>query len=356
MKHFNSSRWQFVLILLLLTVALTACGNTDEKATAAIEKPEKVVPVTIEQVTAIDLRDIFILPASLEAWEDLTLAAEIAGPVRKIHFQEGARVKTRDVLLEIDPETLQTNLAMQEENYQVSSRKLKRYRQLEAEGLVSRQELDELQNSQTAAATALRATRLQLAKCFPKAPVGGIVDRHFVDRGEYVDLGKPLLRLVQVDKLKVIVNVPEKDIQFLQIGQRVEIIPANIHGDLPEERIGTIAYLAFSADESTRTYRAKITIDNSAGQLRPGMIVRARFLRRHLTQVITAPLYAVLDRDGEKLVYVEEQGVAHQLPVETGLSVGRRIVIKSGLSAGQALIVKGQQLLIEGARVQVEEK
>ncbi|MBE9486212.1 MAG: efflux transporter periplasmic adaptor subunit, partial [Chloroflexi bacterium] len=74
------------------------------------------------------------------------------------------------------------------------------------------------------------------------------------------------------------------------------------------------------------------------------------------TQVITAPLYAVLDREGEKLVYVEDQGIARRLKVVTGRSVGRRIVITSGLSAGQHLIVSGQQLLIDGARVQVEER
>ncbi|MCK4623087.1 MAG: efflux RND transporter periplasmic adaptor subunit [Desulfuromonadales bacterium] len=356
MRIYRLKRWQITLMIFCLSFALVSCGNSEEKTAAAIDTPEKVVSVTIEQVVGRDLQDSFILPASLEAWEDLILAAEIAGPVRKFNYREGERVETGDVLLEIDPETLQTNLVMQEENYRVSNRKLKRYQKLSVEGLISQQELDELNNSQTAAAAALRATRLQLARCFPKAPVSGVVDRHFVDRGEYVDLGKPLLRLVQVDRLKVIVDVPEKDVQSLQVGQSVEIIPATMNGNSPTEITGTIDSIAFSADLSTRTYRTKMILDNSAGNLRPGMIVRARFLRRLLTQVITAPLYAVLDREGEKLVYVEDQGIARRLKVVTGRSVGRRIVITSGLSAGQHLIVSGQQLLIDGARVQVEER
>jgi membrane fusion protein (multidrug efflux system) len=81
------------------------------------------------------------------------------------------------------------------------------------------------------------------------------------------------------------------------------------------------------------------------------MIVRARFVRQQMNQVVSAPLYAVLDRDDEKLVFVEEDGVARQQVVITGSAVGQRVIIHRGLQPGQRLIVKGQQLLVDGARV-----
>lgn len=352
----NYLKYLLNVILFCSLLLPLGCGGSEETANATAEKPEKVVPVSIEVVQPSDLQETFTLPAGLEAWEDIVVSAEIAGPVRRFEYQEGERVSAGAVLLEIDPETVQSNLARDEENYKVSKRKLERYRDLSAEGLVSDQELDELENSVTAADMALKATRLRLDKCFPKAPISGIVDRHYVDRGEYVDPGKPLLLLVQVDKLKVIADVPEKDVPFLQVGQQVEIVTAVIN-ERPEHRVrGNIEHIAFSADESTRTYRTKISIDNSAGLLRPGMIVRARFVRRHLQQVISAPLYAVLDRDGEKWVFVAEQGVARKLKVTTGSSIDQRILIKSGLAAGQRLIVKGQQLLLDGAKISLEEK
>ncbi len=340
---------------LLAALLLSGCSRNEGQVVAATERPAKVVPVAIETVAPSDLMETFTLPASLEAWEDLTLAAEIAGPVRQLKFQEGDRVAAGTVLLEIDPETLRSNLVREEENYAVTTRKVRRYRDLAAEGLVSQQELDELENSLTAAEAGLRATRLQLAKSYPKAPVSGVVDRLYIDRGEYIELGKPLLRLVQVDKLKVIVDVPEKDVPFLQVGQEVEILPAVINNRPVETVRGTIDHIAFSADSSTRTYRTKIVIDNSAGQLRPGMIVRAKFIRQQLPQVISAPLYAVLDRDGEKLVFVAEAGAARKVPVKIGSSVGERLVIAAGLTPGQQLIVQGQQLLTDGALVQTGE-
>lgn len=335
---------------------LSSCSSPDEVANAKVEKPQKVVPVELELVKPVDLTEVFTLPASLEAWEDLVLSAEIAGPVKKFNYQEGQQVHTADVLLEIDSETLESVLARDEENFAVIDRKVKRYRELAAEGLVSAQVLDELENSLIAADMTLRATRLQLAKCYPKAPINGIVDVHYVDRGEFVDVGKPLLRLVQVDKLKAIADVPEKDIPFLKVGQEVEIVPAVINQQTVSTVKGKIEHIAFSADETTRTYRTKIIIDNSARQLRPGMIVRARFVRQKFQQVLSVPLYSVLDRDGEKLVFVEENGVARKISVETGSSINKRIVVTAGLQAGQQLIVKGQQLLIDGTRIDPREK
>ena len=337
----------FVLLL------LSACGNSESKPTELAQRPEKIVQVAIEQVVARDMVESFSLPASLEAWEDLTLSAEIAGPVRKFNFKEGQRVSAGDILLEIDPETVQSNLNREQENYNVTKRKLKRYRDLSAEGLVSTQELDELENSLIAAEAGLLATNLQLKKCFPQAPISGVVDKRYVERGEFIDIGKPLLRLVQVDKLKVIADVPEKDVPFLQVGQAVEVIPAIINNRNSETVLGEIEHIAYTANDMTRTYRTKIIIENAQGLLRPGMIVRARFVRQQLAQVVTAPLYSVLDRNGEKVVFVAENGLAKQLSVRTGSSVEQRIVIVEGLEIGQELIVKGQQLLIDGARVNV---
>ncbi|NOQ42137.1 MAG: efflux RND transporter periplasmic adaptor subunit, partial [Desulfuromusa sp.] len=259
------------------------------------------------------------------------------------------------ILLEIDPETIKSYLYRDQQNVIVIERKLKRYRQLETDGLISKQELDDLQNSLTVAKAILQTTKLQLAKSFPQAPVNGIIDRLYIDRGEYVDPGKPLLRLVQIDKLKVIVDVPEKDVSFLKVGQQVEIIAAAINTYASIPIVGIIEFISFSANDVTRTYRTKIVIDNNSAKLRPGMIVRAKFIRQQLEQVISVPLYAVMDRDGEKIVFLAEDGFAKKVKVSIGSSIGQRIVVRQGLTVNQSLIVKGQQLLVDGARIDVGE-
>jgi len=340
-----------ILAGILMVSQLTGCTDADKESNAAIAAPEKIIQVETETIIPNDLTEYFTLPGNLEAWEDLKLSAEIAGPVRQILVAEGDRVKAGQPLLEIDSDSIQSRYEQDLENYQVIKRKQERYQQLFKEGLVSQQELDELQNGLTAAGAGLRNTKLSLKKSKPTAPVAGIVDHLFIDRGEFIDIGKPILRLVQVEKLKVIADVPEKDVPFLKIGQPVEIIPAIVNDRRDYLIEGTIEHIAYAADELTRTYRTKIVIDNSSGLLRPGMIVRTRFVRQQLPQVISAPLYSVLDRNAEKLVFVEEDGIARKVTVKTGSSVGQRVVIAAGLKANQKLIVKGQQLLFDGARV-----
>ena len=346
---------QIVTLGFLSFCLLSACSRQEDSAAQTAIRPEKVVSVTIEQIALDDLTETFTLPATLEAWEDLTLAAEVAGAVQKIHFKEGDRVQAGKTLLEIDPETINSYLYRDRQNVTVIERKLKRYQQLEADGLISKQELDDLQNSLTAAKAALQTTKLQLEKSFPQAPVSGIIDRLYIDRGEYVDPGKPLLRLVQINKLKVIADVPEKDVPFLNVGQQVEIIPAAINSRSSTIIFGVIESIAFSANDITRTYRTKIVIDNNSEKLRPGMIVRAKFVRQQLEQVISVPLYAVMDRDGEKIVFLAEDGLAKKVKVNIGSSIGQRVVVRQGLTVNQSLIIEGQQLLVDGARINVGE-
>ncbi len=354
MKISNTLVWMTIIGAFCLC-CLSACNSTKDEVTQAAVKPEKVVPVTVERVVLSDLTEYFTLPANLEAWEDLSLAAEIAGSVQSIHFKEGDRVQSNDVLLEIDPETIKSYLHRDQQNVEVINRKFERFKELETDGLISKQELDDLENSLTAAKSALETTKLQLKKSSPQAPVSGIIDRIYVDRGEYVDPGNPLLRLVQVDKLKVIADVPEKDVPFLQVGQSVEVIPAVINTRSSAPIYGNIEHIAFSANPTTRTYRTKIVIDNSSSKLRPGMIVRTKFIRQQLKQVISIPLFSVMDRDGEKIVFLAENGVARKVNVDIGSSIGQRVVIEQGLSADQTLIIEGQQLLADGAKIVVGE-
>ncbi len=170
----------FTLFALILLSGCNQGENTSEPDKAY---QEKVVPVEIEPVFAEDMTESFTLPASIEAWEDLTLAAEIAGPVKKVHFIEGERVEPGTVLLEIDPDTIQSYLRRDQDNVNVLERKLRRYQKLERDGLVSRQEVDDLENALTAAESSLTTTRLQLAKSRPQAPIGGFLDRIYVEIG-----------------------------------------------------------------------------------------------------------------------------------------------------------------------------
>jgi membrane fusion protein (multidrug efflux system) len=329
----------------------TANGSTDAGAEVEI-RPKKVTHIEVLPLVLTDVQERFTLPGSLKAWEDLTLAAEVAGPVTWIGPQEGSRLKRSTAILTIDPETRQANYDRDKVEAELKKKKMERLQSLVEQSLVSQQEYEDGVNAYERARVALRLSELQLEKSSLKMPIDGVLDDLLVDRGEYVKVGDPVALVVQIDRLKVEVDVPEKDIAYLTPGDQIHVVQANIGRGAGIERKGRLVHLAYKADPVTRTYRALIEIDNRDRRLRPGMIVRIEAVRRELPQVIAIPLYALVERDGKKVVFVEQEKIAVQRDVEVEAILGDRVVIRTGLQAGEKLIVKGQQLIADGARVE----
>jgi membrane fusion protein, multidrug efflux system len=342
-------RWG-VMSALAALLALTGCGNGSEAQHNA-PAVEKTVRVHVSEVVQEDLQETFTLPGTLEAWEDLTLAAEIPGPVRWIGPREGDRLKAGEPILRIDPETLEANRSRDQAAFELSQRQYRRLEQLRQENFVSEQEYEVARQAYQVAEADLRRSRLALEKSTLHAPIDGVLDRLLVDRGEFVSDGTPVAVVVQVDRLKVLVDIPEKDVAFLRPGQQVQVTPAAIDAGRSSDIRGEITHLTYKADPLTRTYQAKIAVDNRDLLLRPGMIVRVGLNRRNLPQVIAVPLFAVVDRGGARFVFVVENGQAVLRPVQTGAVLGERVIIQTGLASGERLIVQGQHLLSDGVRV-----
>jgi membrane fusion protein (multidrug efflux system) len=348
---------RLVTVLVLATSLLAAgCSSESSEADQTPEPPaEKAVPVKVAQVEARDIEERFTLPGSLKAWEDLTLAAEIAGTVDSVGPREGQWLKAGQVILTIDSVTQKANLEKARVDAEVKRSAMERLDRLVEDNLVSKQEYDNSVTAFEAARQNYELARIALDKSSVRAPISGVLDARFVERGEYVKVGNPVAEIVQVDRLKVLVDVPEKDVRYLELGEEVSVIQSQIDTGETLQRTGKLVHLAYKADPVTRTYRAKIEVHNKDRDLRPGMIVRIEARRRTLEDAIAVPLYAVVDLDGRKVVFVEEQGKARLRPVKIGRALGDQLLIREGLKAGERLIVKGQQLLKEGAPVAVGE-
>jgi membrane fusion protein (multidrug efflux system) len=301
----SSAIRNLVLLSLCLVPLFAGCGAESASETGPAEQGtanDKATSVKVQLVAAQDLEERFSLPGSLYAWEDLTLAAEIAGPVDWVGPEEGEILTAGQKIMTIDSVSQRANLERNRVDAEIKEKAMQRLQRLVAENLVSQQEYDNSVTAYEAARQNLTLASIALQKSIIKAPVAGVLDDRMVERGEYVKVGDPVALVVQVDRLKVLIDVPEK-----------------------EDR-----------------------------QLRPGMIVRIDALRRELKGAIAIPLYAVVDLDGRKVVYVDAEGQAQLRPVKIDRVIGDQAVILEGLSLGEKLIVKGHQLLADGAKVKVE--
>jgi membrane fusion protein (multidrug efflux system) len=353
----NSTIRNLLLVSICLVSPLAGCGSESSSETGPavqVTSNDKATSVKVQVVTAQDLEERFSLPGSLHAWEDLTLDEEVAGSVDWVGPDEGETLTAGQKILTIDSVSQQANLERDLVDAEIKEKAMQRLRRLVAENLVSQQEYDNSVTAYEAARQNLKLAEIALQKSITKAPVAGVLDDRMVERGEYVKVGDPVALVVQVDRLKVLVDVPEKDVRYFHVGEEVSVVQAQIDTGEEIHRSGTLVHLAYKADPLTRTYLAKVEVDNQDRQLRPGMIVRIDALRRELKRGVAIPLYAVVDLDGRKVVYVEVEGQAKLRPVKIDRVIGDQAVIMKGLKLGEKLIVKGHQLLVDGSRVRVE--
>mgnify|MGYP006277120403 FL=1 len=351
---YRKNGWTALLAGLALFFALLFTTGCEQRESLAQDEEQKArgrtVQVSVEEVRPRPIRDIMILPAETEAWEDVRVPSDTAGTVEWIGPGEGDPVKKGDLLAKVDVSSLKAALDQAQAAFDLADEVYRRRVELYEKRLIAKEELDRSRTERSVAEGDLKQARVYYDRGMIHSPVSGVVNHLFVDQGEFIGRGDPLADIVNVDRIKVNVDVPEMDVRFIEKGQDVMVrIDA-----FPNERIpGMVGFVAYKADPATKTFQVRVLISNADRTIRPGMIARVAFLRRVISDALTAPLFAVMDKSGERVLYVEKDGVAHARTVSIGVIEGDRVQITQGLEAGDHLIVKGQSDVEEGMPVEV---
>lgn len=341
-----------VLTALLSAFGMTGCENQESMADPAGNGRETpAIPVAVTVVEPVAMRDVVFLPGETEAFEDVEVAANTSGRVEWIGPREGQGVKKGDLLAKIDVSGLKASLKHAQAAYELADDLYQRRRRLYDGKIIAREELDQSETQLKLAVADLEQVKVRYNYGFPKSPVTGIVNHLYLEVGEYADVGKPIVNIVNIDRIKINVQVPELDVRYVKKGQKT---PIKI--DAFAERIltGTVDYVAFKADPATKTFLVRSVVENPAHDIRPGMIGRVAFVRRTIPDAIAAPLFAVVDKGGERIVFIEKDGVAESRIISIGVIEDDRVQITSGLKAGDHLIVKGHTEVEDGMKVIVK--
>jgi membrane fusion protein (multidrug efflux system) len=178
-----------------------------------------------------------------------------------------------------------------------------------------------------------------------------MVNKLFVDPGEFVKRGDKVAEIVDNRRIWINVRVPELDVRYLKVWQNATVTIDAYPG---AKWKGLVDFVAYKADPATKTFKVRVVLDNEDGRIRPGMIAHVSFLRRVIPGALAAPLFAILDRGGERIIFVEKDGIAHARTASIGVIEGDRAQIVKGLKAGDNLIVSGQHEVEEGMRVRIQ--
>jgi RND family efflux transporter MFP subunit len=290
------------------------------------------------------------LPGTLNPFVKLDVLTEIRGQVAKKHVSEGDSVRKGELLVTIDDADYRLQLASVQASHQAALANKERLAKLYRDKLATRAQLDDAVAQVDSLKAALDSAALNVARCTIEAPLTGIVNALPVENGQYLNVADPVATLLDVERLKVEVGIPESDIAAVRRLDQFDITVDALDG---RTFTGRRQYLSKTADAMARLYRLEIAVDNADGELLPDMFVRVHIVKRTIPDALTIPLFAVINRDEKHFAYIVNDEQAHIRPVELGILEGWRIQVLSGLDPGQRVIVVGQRSVSEGTPVNV---
>lgn len=197
---------------------------------------------------------------------------------------------------------------------------------------------------------------LGFTKAEVKSPIEGTVIRYYVDIGDSVIPQEPMpqepvVNIAYMDKVKIVVNVGEKDITKLRKGEKVRV---SVDAYPEENFLGRVVKVAPAVDLRSRKLKVELEIENKDHRLKPGMFADVEIIYNEHSNVLVVPRISVLEKEGRTILFTVEDDRAKLREVKTGISDEEKIEIVEGLSEGESVVIEGNYGLIDGAKVEVE--
>jgi len=333
------------------------------------------VPVTVAAAARKDVPIMLEAIGTVQAFNTITVRAQVAGQLVNIAFQEGQKVRKGDVLAQIDPRSYQAALDQaiakkaQDEALLANARlDLQRYTSLAANAGVSRQQQDtqralvaQYEAQVKLDQAAIDAARTQLSFTTITAPIDGRVGLRLVDQGNLVQSGDAtgIVTVVQLQPIAVTFTLPQQDLG--------RVLDAMGRGPVPVQAImqsgtgpvaqGELLTVDNQVDQQTGTIKLKARFPNEDERLWPGAFVTVRLQVNTVPDAITIPLVAVQrGPDGAYAFVLKPDRTVEQRPLQLGALTTTEAVVRRGIEPGEQVVTSGALRLTPGAHVLVREE
>jgi RND family efflux transporter MFP subunit len=300
----------------------TSPGAAGEGITAAASAFATDVAIAVEGAGVVhgDLVLSVTAAGQAEAWRRTRLTAEVPGRIDRITVRESDRVSSGAVILTVDP--VDYELALQEAQAR-KARGEADYRErtlfdhtLEPEVRAERERAARIRSGLDEVELGLRKAQLDLERTRVRTPFAGRVASLNVLPGQLVRAGDELMTLIDLDPIKVQVQVLEGELAHIRPGARAQV-RFSAFPDQPF--VGTVETINPLVEEQTRTARVTILVPNRGGRVLPGMYARVELEAQRIPDRTMVPRTAILERDRRTMLFVHEDGRAKWRYVTTGL-------------------------------------
>ncbi len=347
----------FIILVICLAIIIPMFSMMETKKIALAQKlaNEKAAPraltnvITLEMIPGL-LQEKLSLPGIAKPWVSLDVVAEVRGKIVSKKVWEGRYVKKGDILAVIDKSDYKNAHNSALASYETALANEKRIKALIKKNFVTRSQLDDTVAMVKTSKAALDNTKLNLSRCTILSPMSGIVDRVHIENGTYLGSGDPVAQILQMDKLKITVGIPESDVDAVRKLKSFDMTIDALGG---KTYTGKHHYFHKTTDTMARLYNLEIKVNNTNGQILPDMFARVNIVKQNDPDGIAVPMYSLITQNNLVGVFVEKDNTVEFNPVETGFQDGWKIQISKGLSPGDRVIVVGHRIIEDGEKVNV---
>lgn len=345
-----------LLLLSAIVIFAIACNNQ-----APSESTELAVPVSIENVKRQSIQQFINTTGTAKARSETVLNSEITGnyqllvnPKTRKTFKLGDKVEKGQIIIHIEDDEYLNGIAIESKklNLEISAQEYEKQKSLYDKGGVTLRELRNSELSSTNARYDFESAKIRLAKMEVVAPFSGIiVELPYYTEGVKIAANQPMAGLMSYGKMYIEINLPEKNIAEIKLGQ--EVIITNY--TLSEDTIrGVVSELSPIISTETRTFGGKLQINNSDLKLRPGMFVRANIITAQKDSAIVISKKIIMSGNRGKYVFVVgRNSSADDRRITTGIDNQDYVEVLEGLKPNDRLIIKGFETLRDGSKVKV---
>ncbi len=346
-----NNKWMMIALI----PVIAACGNQGNQLNSNL-----AAPVSVADVTKQSIVQFINTTGTASAASQVVLNSEMAGDY---HLAKNPRTggvfklgdiveKGQTIVRFVNPEYVNTNsVSTKKMNLEMAEMEYEKQKSLYDKGGVTLRELKNSEISLAESKTSYENASLQIAKMEVKAPFRGvIVDLPHVTNGTRVSSGTSIVTLMDYSKLMMEVNLPEKFLNTINIGQEASITNYTIPNDTLKAQINELSPVVST---ETRTFKGKIQIDNSELKLRPGMFVKADIEIARRDSVIVIPKDIIMTSARGKTVYIVDRGAAQRRIITTGLENETSIEVTEGLNVNDRIVIKGYETLRDRSSVKI---
>lgn len=324
--------------------------------------PKAIVSVVDVAPEPIDITDRY--SGMVRPWERYTLAFEVPGRVRElgrgsqgVALDEGDRVAANQVIAQLDDRLLVAQFRESTANLEQAQSDLQRATDLRDRDAKS---ITEAEYQSLVTQVALSEARREIAQkhlddATLRSPVNGVISKRMLNAGESINMHMPVFEIVEVDRVLLVVGVPESRVRSIKEQQPVRV---EFAGRDRFRREGTpvdghVFRVSQTADDKTGLFEVEIEISNSDGAIRPGLIGVGEIVVEHL-KGFRVPFSSVVFRDRKAMIFsVGQDDRAHPWELRHWVEQGPDIVFPELPDAMRRVVVRGQHRLMEGREVEV---